>query len=42
MGDLIPFRKRPKTWTRPEDYGQVLSTAQWGGPGVRQIGRAHV
>ena len=36
MGDLIPFRKRPKvpkTWTRPEDYGQVLPTSTWrGGP----------
>ena len=31
MGDLIPFRKRPKTWTRPEDYGHVLSASQWGG-----------
>ena len=39
MGDLIPFRKRPKNWTRPEDYGHVLSTAQWGGPGARRDGR---
>ena len=49
MGDLIPLRKRlwpfrkrpkaPKTWTRPEDYGRVLSTAQWGGPGARRGGR---
>lgn len=38
MGDLIPFRKRPKNWTRPEDYGHVLSTAQWGGPDARRNG----
>ena len=31
MGDLIPFRKRPKSWTRPEDYGHVLSASQWSG-----------
>ena len=38
MGDLIPFRKRPKTWTRPEDYGHVLSASQWGGePPYRNI-----
>ena len=49
MGDRVPLRKRlwpfrkrpkaPKTWTRPEDYGRVLSTAQWGGPGARRSGR---
>ena len=38
MGDLIPFRKRPKSWTRPEDYGHVLSTAQWAGPDARRNG----
>ena len=38
MGDLIPFRKRPKSWTRPEDYGHVLSASQWGGePPKRNI-----
>ena len=37
MGDLIPFRKRPKTprtpksWTKPEDYGHVLPASQWRG-----------
>ncbi|MGH6786079.1 MAG: thermonuclease family protein [Novosphingobium sp.] len=32
MGDLIPFRKpRPKRWTRPEDYGQVLPPGRWRG-----------
>lgn len=38
MGDLIPFRKRPKpskTWTKPEDYarkwGRVLPASQWSG-----------
>lgn len=36
MGDLIPFRKRRKTWTRPEDYGtedygKVLPTSRWRG-----------
>ena len=31
MGDLIPFRKRPKSWTRPEDYGHVLPASQWRG-----------
>ena len=36
MGDLIPFRKRPKTWTRPEDYGHVLSASQWGGEPPRR------
>ena len=42
MGDLIPFRKRPKppkTWTRPEDYasrwGQVLPASQWSGEPAR-------
>lgn len=39
MGDLIPFRKRPKSWTRPEDYGHVLPTAQWSGPEARGSGR---
>ena len=36
MGDLLPFRKRPKTWTRPEDYGHVLSALQWGGEPPRR------
>lgn len=38
MGDLIPFRKRPKpakSWTKPEDYatrwGRVLPAEQWRG-----------
>ena len=31
MGDLLPFRKRRKTWTRPEDYGRVLPTKTWRG-----------
>ena len=31
MGDLIPFRRRKKTWTKPEDYGRVLPTAAWQG-----------
>jgi endonuclease YncB( thermonuclease family) len=31
MGDLLPFRKRPRTWTRPEDYGHVLPASQWRG-----------
>jgi micrococcal nuclease len=31
MGDLLPFRKRRKTWTRPEDYGRVLPTRTWRG-----------
>ena len=38
MGDLIPFRKRPKSWTRPEDYGHVLSTATWQGKPARRNG----
>ena len=33
MGDLVPFRRRKKSWTRPEDYGRVLPTSAWsGGP----------
>ena len=39
MGDLIPFRKRPKSWTRPEDYGHVLSTEKWQGKRARRTGR---
>ena len=38
MGDLIPFRKRPKaprSWTRPEDYGHVLPASQWRGEPAR-------
>ena len=32
MGDLIPFRKpKPRRWTRPEDYGQVLPPGRWRG-----------
>ena len=38
MGNLIPFRKRPKvpkSWTKPEDYarkwGRVLPASQWSG-----------
>ena len=38
MGDLIPFRKRPKRWTRAkdygaDDYGKVLPTSRWRGLG---------
>ena len=39
MGDLIPFRKRPKSWTRPEDYGHVLTTEKWQGKPPRRNGR---
>ncbi len=35
MGDLIPFRKRKRKWTRPEDYGKVLPTSRWRGKTVR-------
>ena len=38
MGDLVPFRKRPKTpksWTKPEDYGHVLPASQWRGEPAR-------
>ena len=35
MGDLIPFRKRPKSWTKPEDYGHVLPASQWSGEQAR-------
>ena len=38
MGNLIPFRKRPKSWTRPEDYGHVLSTQTWQGKPERRGG----
>jgi len=31
VGDLVPFRKRRKRWTRPEDYGRVLPTETWQG-----------
>ena len=31
VGDLLPFRKRRKSWTRPEDYGRVLPTGTWRG-----------
>ena len=39
MGDLIPFRKRPKvpkSWTKPEDYGHVLPASQWRGEPPRR------
>jgi len=36
MGDLIPFRKRHKTWTRAEDYGRVLPTGVWRGEPLRR------
>ena len=39
MGDLLPFRKRRKTWTRPEDYGRVLPTSTWRGEPRRGPGR---
>jgi endonuclease YncB( thermonuclease family) len=44
MGDLLPFRKRPKTWTKPEDYsrgdwGRVLPTRTWRGEPRRGPGR---
>ena len=46
MGDLIPFRKRPKapkSWTRPEDYaskwGHVLPASQWRGEESGRAGR---
>ena len=42
MGDLIPFRKKPKapkSWTKPEDYarkwGRVLPAEQWSGEPAR-------
>ena len=45
MGDRVPFRQRlwplrkrpkaPKSWTRPEDYGQVLPASQWRGEPAR-------
>lgn len=36
MGDLLPFRRRKKSWTRAEDYaprgwGKVLPASQWNG-----------
>ena len=31
MGDLLPFRKRPKTWTKPEDYGRVFRLVETSG-----------
>ena len=31
MGDLVPFKRRRKRWTRPEDYGQVLPARRWQG-----------
>ena len=39
MGDLIPFRKRHKTWTRAEDYGRVLPTGVWRGEPLRRTSR---
>ena len=42
MGDLIPFRKRPKapkSWTKPEDYGHVLPASQWRGDALNRTGR---
>lgn len=37
MGDLIPFRrKKRKTWTKPDDYGQVLPTSAWQGKPPRR------
>ena len=44
MGDLIPFRKRRKTWTRPEDYGaedfgKVLPTRRWRGTAPKRGSR---
>ena len=39
MGDLLPFRKRKKSWTRPEDYGRVLPTRTWRGEPGRGHGR---
>jgi len=38
VGDLLPFRKRRKTWTRPEDYGRVLPTSTWRGEPRRRGG----
>ncbi len=35
MGDLIPFRRKKRQWTRAEDYGQVLPTARWRGKPAR-------
>ncbi|MDP3675005.1 MAG: hypothetical protein Q8R44_07900 [Novosphingobium sp.] len=42
MGDLIPFRKRPKAWTKPEDYGHVLPASQWQGEESGRSGRANL
>ena len=45
MGDLIPFRKRPKapkSWTTAEDYGHVLPASQWRGDAAKGYGRANV
>lgn len=41
MGDLLPFRKRRKSWTRPEDYapkgwGRVLPESRWRGEAPRR------
>jgi micrococcal nuclease len=37
MGDLIPFRRPKRKWTKPEDYGKVLPTSRWRGkPGRRR------
>jgi hypothetical protein len=40
MADLLPFRRRKKTWTRPEDYaprdwGRVIPAHQWRGEAPR-------
>lgn len=42
MGDLIPFRKRPKSWTKPEDYGHVLPASQWRGEESGRSGRGNL
>lgn len=42
MGDLIPFRKRPKSWTKPEDYGHVLPASQWRGEEFDRSGRGNL
>jgi len=44
MGDLIPFRKRRKKWTKAkdygaDDYGKVLPTSRWRGSGPQR--RSH-
>jgi micrococcal nuclease len=39
MGDLIPFRRRRRKWTRPNDYGHVLPTNRWRGAPIRSRSR---